>query len=152
MWGLHFESRYGCVRFITVTILSLLCGLMVGLVWMEPTTCVVGADGAVAAHANMFLLDMLLNSKEKLTSKIFFGVLTMTFVIYSMVTNAKNAISLYIGGLVPTFFFCYLFQSHFASERLEVILCLGSLCVTLLFLLIFPVLLYALPRGAKCPT
>jgi membrane associated rhomboid family serine protease len=150
VWGLHFESRYGCVRFVVVTILSLVGGLLMGLVWTDSNVFVVGADGAIAAHANMFLLDMLLNSKEKVTTKIFFGFVTMGFVTYALVTNSKNTISLYVGGVVPSFFFCYMFQSHFASERIEVILFLGSLSITILYFVALPLLVYMLPRGSKC--
>ena len=150
VWGQHMESRYGSVRYVAVTLLSLLGGTLLGLVWYLPADHVVGADGAVAAHANMFLLDTLLNSKEKMTSKVFFGGVTLAFLVYALVTNSRNTIPLYIGGIIPTFFLCYVFQTHFASERVEVILCLGSLCATIVYFLLVPVLLFAMPRGGKC--
>jgi membrane associated rhomboid family serine protease len=133
VWGIHVESRYGCIRYGVVTLMGSIGGLLLGLSVVEHNRIVVGLGGAIATHANMFLMDIMLDRKVRVTTKVIFAVMMLAFFLYAIISEKQNHISVYFGGILATLFPCYLYQTRFANEAFEVWLFITTFCITIGF-------------------
>jgi len=144
LWGSYVESRYGHVRFASISILGLLGGNMLGLASAAARQPIVGMGGAVATYANIFLFDLITSNKRfRGRAKRIIVLLTCFFFVYTVISETSNSFTVQMGGTLATVLPCYLIHNVFVSEKIDVIIATAGFVGSVIYFIAVPVSMHA---------